>query len=558
MQAVDKEYDELEERIVWDTKGVREKEEVRKEAQIKDMEVHFGRIFATCTEKDFEMIDEAMRKYKGRVCFDGREQMVRNQWYLRAAFKHLQSVPASMAASKNGIAYGQLPGHYITTADAKKAYCQSEWDGTPTWVELPEHKWPKEWKGKFTKPVCPLKRNLYGHPQAGPRYERWAKKQLISIGFEPIENWPGVFYQTKTRTMIVLYVDDLIMAGPNEFRDQVCKQVEGIIELGDWTPLGRYLGCHHDVKPCTDNDEFKGATKTVFQMHDYLAGSIEKYKELTGVTNFKKVASPALDVNSISDEEWTKPSDFVKTHEEAASILMSVFYAARIARWELLYPTAVLTRYLTKWTKAHDKMLKRLMDYIYHHLDDCLTGYVGDKTDDLYLGLYVDADHGGDKMDVKATTGAILVLRGPNTWFPLSVISKKQTSSTAHSTCEAEIVALSAGLRKEAIPTIQLWETLLNRKMELKIYEDNQSAITTIDNGYSAELRHVLKTQNVSIDALHTWITRDKIGEMEYIQTDKQVADIFTKQLEPCKWDAALKLLRIEKQERTIAKRDEK
>ena len=54
------------------------------------------------------MLDEMMRKYKGRVHFGGRPEMVRNQWALRAAFKDFQPIPASMAASKNAIAFGQL------------------------------------------------------------------------------------------------------------------------------------------------------------------------------------------------------------------------------------------------------------------------------------------------------------------------------------------------------------------------------------------------------------------------------------------------------------------
>ena len=121
-------------------------------------EVHFGKIFAACTEKDFEMEDEKMRKYKGRVCFDGRPEKVKNTWGVRAAFQHLNSVPASMPASKSGIAHGLLPGYYVKCADAEKAYCQSPFKGIPTFLELPYCEWPDEWKAKFSKedrPVCP-------------------------------------------------------------------------------------------------------------------------------------------------------------------------------------------------------------------------------------------------------------------------------------------------------------------------------------------------------------------------------------------------------------------
>ena len=97
--------------------------------------------------------------------------------------------------------------------------------------------------------------------------------------------------------MVVLYLDDLVMAGPDVHRDQVCKEVSQVIELGEWTDLGRYLGCHHDVRRCTDNSEYNGSWKTSFQMHDYLANTVNRYKEITGITSFKNVGSPYLDLH---------------------------------------------------------------------------------------------------------------------------------------------------------------------------------------------------------------------------------------------------------------------
>ena len=143
--SVLKEYCELRDRGVWDEKLVRKYNDVCEEAVRNSCEVHFGRIFATCSEKDFEMNNERMRKYKGRICFDGRPDRVRNQMGVRAAFQHLNSIPASMPAGKCGIANGLLPNNFVSCADAEKAYCQSPFKGIPTWVELPFDMWPAEW-----------------------------------------------------------------------------------------------------------------------------------------------------------------------------------------------------------------------------------------------------------------------------------------------------------------------------------------------------------------------------------------------------------------------------
>ena len=61
---------------------------------------------------------------------------------------------------------------------------------------------------------------------------------------------------------------------------------------------------------------------------------------------------------------------------------------------------------------------------------------------------------GGDAMDVRATTGAFHALQGPETFFPLAVICKKQIRNSNGST-ESETVALSHIFRQECIPILQ-------------------------------------------------------------------------------------------------------
>ena len=57
---------------------------------------------------------------------------------------------------------------------------------------------------------------------------------------------------------------------------------------------------------------------------------------------------------------------------------------------------------------------------------------------------HVDADFAGDTKDARSTSGGYLVLVGPNTFFPLTWLSKRQTS-VSRSTTESEVVAMAAG-----------------------------------------------------------------------------------------------------------------
>ena len=112
-------------------------------------------------------------------------------------------------------------------------------------------------------------------------------------------------------------------------------------------------------------------------------------------------------------------------------------------------------------------MMHRLICYIHSTLQHRLVGTVGDAAEDLSLRLYVDADFAGDRLDAKSTSGGFLVLYGPNTFFPLSWVCKKQTA-VSRSTTEAEVISLAHSLFSEALPTLQLWCLILGREVRLE------------------------------------------------------------------------------------------
>ena len=54
----------------------------------------------------------------------------------------------------------------------------------------------------------------------------------------------------------------------------------------------------------------------------------------------------------------------------------------------------------------------------------------------------------------------------------------------------------------EAIPVLQLFETVLERQVDLIIQEDNQATIKVVENGYSSKLRHISRTHKVNLGSL--------------------------------------------------------
>ena len=111
------------------------------------------------------------------------------------------------------------------------------------------------------------------------------------------------------------------------------------------------------------------------------------------------------------------------------------------------------------------------------------------------------------------------------------------------STPEAEIVAAREGL-KESLPMLQLWETMFNRKkMTVYLLEDNESAITVLSSGKNPTMRHMSRTQRISIAWIHErYISGDYV--LINCHTDEMAADILTKSFSnKFKWDQNVKLL---------------
>ena len=81
--------------------------------------------------------------------------------------------------------------------------------------------------------------------------------------------------------------------------------------------------------------------------------------------------------------------------------------------------------------------------------------HVGSTAQQCRLGLFQDSDFAGDIEDSKSTSGGILCIFGSHTLVPTSWMCKKQNSGS-HSSTEAEIMSLDAGLRMDGIPALDL------------------------------------------------------------------------------------------------------
>ena len=133
---------------------------------------------------------------------------------------------------------------------------------------------------------------------------------------------------------------------------------------------------------------------------------------------------------------------------------------ARIGRPDILWSVNKLARSITKWTKACDKRLNRLISYIHHTCEYKQYCHVGNTAKQCRLGLFQDSDLAGDLEDSKSTSGETLCIFGSHPFVPIRWMCKKRTP-VSHSSTESEIISLDTGLRLDGLPALKLWDLIV-------------------------------------------------------------------------------------------------
>ena len=311
--------------------------------------------------------------------------------------------------------------------------------------------------------------------------------------------------------------------------------------------------------------------------------------------SLRKVATPGM------DDHLLKPEDFEEHGHlagDAATNIMKALYGARLVRFELLWPICSSAREVSKWTRACDKRLHRLMCFIHHTPDHSLESFVGDDAQHCHVVLYSDADFAGDLVQAKSTSGLYMAIVGPNTFAPITASCKKQTC-VSHSSTESEIVAAEQGIRTEGLQALAFWELVTEllgtdptqkvekplavptklemnpysesfnpakyfaytrkpeQKTRLIIAEDNEAVIKLVKKARSMALRHLPRTHRIDLHWLFEVCSHPRV-EMRYVNTKQQAADLMTKSLNNTEvWHHLLELAQIrpglEKASSTIA-----
>ena len=391
------------------------------------------------------------------------------------------------------VAFGLLESHGVTTSDAVRAYTQAKLKTKHrTYVLLPPELVPPS-KKHIIQPCAPLHKALYGHPEGSAYWQQHLHEILLKLGGEEFPNLPSVYPFKSLGLVLCVYVDDLTSSGRRSLHDEFWRSLSlsQKVEFEPFATLTRVLGrCHRFV--CWQQKKALALESAAFAKQ-----CVQLYESVASLA-VKPQLTPHLDVSTLpaaGDEARGQLT------ESGARILMKILWLARLSRPDLLVAVTTLASHVCSWRKNDDRRVHRLVGYILNSVDHAMILCINDPPSELRLVLYCDSDFAGCVDTSRSTSGYVLAIEGSASFALLSWSSKRQKVVSRPST-EAEFVALSEALFNDAIPMLEVWESLIPRilcRIPLHIYEDNQACITMVKKGYSAKLRHLAKTHRVNV-----------------------------------------------------------
>ncbi|KAE8728448.1 hypothetical protein F3Y22_tig00004355pilonHSYRG00008 [Hibiscus syriacus] len=322
-------------------------------------------------------------------------------------------------------------------------------------------------------------------------------------GFNKCPYEHALYIKIKDEDILIvcLYVDDLIFTESNpsmfnEFKDVMMKE----FEMTDMGLMAYYLGI--EVKQQNDG--------IFISQESYAKEILKKFK----MENCKPISTPAeygIKMTKHEEGESVDPTFF-------KSLVGSLRYLT-YTRPDILHAVGLVSRYMESPTTTHFKAAKRILRYLKGTID---FGLFYSVSNDYKLVGYSDSDWGGDIDNRRSTTGFVFFMGDiAFTWM-----SKKQPIVTL-STCEAEYVATTSCVCHAIWLRNLLKEIGLIQEEPTKVCVDNKSAIALAKNPvFHDRSKHI----DIRYHYIRECVARKDV-EVEYMKSQDQVADIFTKPL---------------------------
>lgn len=351
-----------------------------------------------------------------------------------------------------------------------------------------------------SKKVCKLVKSLYGLKQAPRCWTEHFGTFVKNFGFKESEADPCLYIYLKDckKLLLSIYVDDGLLAASHEslldlFFDSLKKEFDSTTTK--------------EVKSFLGLEIYRLKNNSIFISQEKYA---EKILERYNMRDSNPVSTPIE--TGWNQTNSDKRNNAVPYREAVGNLT----FLQVVSRPDIGFAVNIASRNLENPTDESWSLVKRILRYIKGTTDK---GLLYSKSG--VFETYCDADFAGDKDTRKSTTGVVCIYSNAAiTW------QSKRQNCVALSTTEAEYISAAAAA-KEMVWIKRLLNDCQNYCNEYMLYVDNASAIKLIKN---PELHQRSKHIDVRYHYVRN-LYRDGLINVHYIQSEKQIADIFTKAL---------------------------
>ena len=365
---------------------------------------------------------------------------------------------------------------------------------------------------EYDKSCIELQGGMYGNVDAALLYFVRFTDYATSpdgLDLQQSKSDPCLFFKKdnegKTLGVIVIYVDDCLIAGEDDFISDMKTKLKsefGVVEDGQ---LRKLLGVRYQW----DDLECPTKARVTLNMDDKAKEIIQAYQKATGKTpkSYKTPGKPG--------EILVKHDGDPVMHSEYRSILGKLmFYVTKISP-ECSYACGQLARQMHRPGEAHWEAMHRLIGYLIgkeHH------NLVIRRPTSLKIVSFGDASYGDCRDTRHSSTGDLHTIGG-------SIISwrAQKTKFVCLSSAEAEYVALNEMCKEQKFLSM-LMEEVFECNLPCVLYEDNQAAV------YLAKNKHVsARTKHIDIRKHYVREHLKETGRIEPIRSEDNFADLLTK-----------------------------
>ena len=360
-----------------------------------------------------------------------------------------------------------------------------------------------------TATVCKLNKALYGLKEAPRLWYNHIDEFLLSIGFRKSENDPNLYQLIDGELVLLLYIDDLLIAAKSRRRIYQVKQLlHNRYKMNDLGSARQFLGLEIDQLP--DGRFLLNQARFVM-----------KVLRCSCMENCNGVCTPMETGQKLLPAEET---DEMVEPREYQSLVGSLMSLAIGTRPDITFAISTLSKLNARPETKHLLPVKRVLRYL---RQTTTLSLIYHRTQNSALVGFTDSDFAGDLDDRKSTSGYVFTLAsGAVSWK-----SKKQSLVSLSST-EAEYVGCSEAAR-EAIWLRRLYHEITKDQLKSTIpaiqllLSDSQGAISLAQAPRVSD-----RTKHIDIKY---YFVRDTCANglvrLGFISTAEMTPDVMTKAL---------------------------